>query len=140
MIRPLPRTGHSEQIRKTLASVFLLQNRFFVPSGRFHSLEGAVGTTGPRWICATGAALTLTADYYNYTRDERFLKDYLESILKAADWITGEIRATRKTDSDGKRPPGLMPFGRGADGTNGCHVTFTDGYGGRGLIENAHFL
>jgi len=72
--------------------------------------------------------LALACDYYIYSNDKDFLEQYLPKIIKASKWIVGELRATRKLNSDGSRPLyyGLMPFGVGTDLDVGYAVAFTD--------------
>ncbi len=130
MLLPMLRLGHFGPVRRALDFIFSLQDGGSPPEGKLTTTEGAVGTTGPRWLNSTGSALALAADYCLYSQDEDFLGEYLEKIVKAMGWIVGEIRATRKLDADGTRPPyyGLMPFGRGTDADMGYIVAFTDAY------------
>ena len=137
MLRPMLQLGHFAEVKKVIDFIFSLQDGGYPPIGEFSSLEGAIGTTGPRWMNATGSALVLAADYCNYSQDEKFLQEYLPKMLRAADWIIGEIKATRKLNPDGSRPPvyGLMPFGCSTDGDEGYIVSFSDGYSYFGLNE-----
>ena len=130
MLLPMLRLGHFLPVRKVLDFIFALQDAGCPPEGEFTTTAGSIGTAGPKWINSTGSALALAADYYLYSRDEEFLKTYLPKIIKAAGWIVGEIRATRKLSSDGTRPPyyGLMPFGCATDGDIGYIVAFTDAF------------
>jgi hypothetical protein len=86
--------------------------------------------------------LEIAAEYYLCSRDRSFLKEYLPKILRAADWIIGEIRATRKASKAGKRPLGygLMPFGYSTDCDHGRVVSFTDTYTYLGLRRAADLL
>ena len=142
MLRPMIRTGHFESVRKSLDYIFSLQDGGFPPEGRFTTLDGAIGTTGPKWICTTGAALTLACDYYRYSHDKEFLEQYLPKIIKASRWIVGELRATRKLNADGTRPLyyGLMPFGVSTDGDIGYVVAMTDTYTFLGLEKTVNML
>ena len=142
MLRPMIRTGHFESVRKSLDYIFSLQDGGFPPEGRFTTLEGAIGTTGPKWICTTGAALTLACDYYRYSHDKEFLDQYLPKIMRASRWIVGELRATRKLNADGTRPLyyGLMPFGVSTDGDIGYVVAMTDTYTFLGLKKTVNLL
>ena len=142
MLRPMLRTGHFEPVRKSLDYIYSLQDGGFPPEGRFTTLQGAVGTTGPKWICTTGAALTLACDYYRYSHDKEFLEQYLPKIIKASRWIVGELRATRKLNADGSRPLyyGLMPFGVSTDGDIGYVVAMTDTYTFLGLKKTVDLL
>jgi hypothetical protein len=142
MLRPMIRLGHFAPVRRALDFIFSLQDGGTPPEGRFTTLAGAVGTTGPRWMNSTGSALEIAAEYYLCSRSTAFLKEYLPKILRAADWIIGEIRATRKTTADGRRPLGygLMPFGHSTDCDNGRVVSFTDTYTYLGLRRAAELL
>ena len=135
MLRPMLQLGHFKEVKKVIDFIFSLQDGGCPPDGEFSSLEGAIGTTGPRWMNATGSALTLAADYYNYSHDKDFLKEYLPKMLRGAGWIIGEIKSTRKLNPDGSRPPvyGLMPFGCSTDGDVGYIVAFSDGFSYYGL-------
>jgi len=142
MLRPLLWLGHFEQVKRALLYLFSLQDAGCPPEGKFTSLEGAIGTTGPKWMNSTGSALGLAAEYYLYTRDESFIKEYLPRILAAASWNIKEIRATRKLNPDGSRPLyyGLMPFGCATDGDIGYIVAFTDTYTYWGLKKTVQLL
>ena len=91
MLLPMLRLGHFKPVRQALDFVFSLQDGGSPPEGRLTTVAGAVGTTGPRWLNATGSALALAADYSLYSRDEDFLAEYLPKIVKAMGWIVGEI-------------------------------------------------
>ncbi len=130
MLMPLLRLGRFQPVRESLDYIFSLQDAGCPPKGRLTSTAGAIGTTGPKWMNTTGAALALASDYYRYSRDKDFLEVYLPKIQKALNWIVGELRATRKLNPDGTRPltHGLMPFGCATDGDEGYGVAFTDAY------------
>jgi hypothetical protein len=142
MLRPLLQLGRFDCVRDALAFFFALQDSGYPPEGRLTSLEGAIGTTGPRWLNSTGSALALAADYYLYSRSEEFLEEYLPKMLRAADWIIHEITATRRLKPDGSRPLwyGLMPYGCATDGDIGYSITFTDAYSFQGLDKVASLL
>lgn len=130
MLMPFLKLGRFQPVREALEYIFSLQDAGCPPKGKLVSTRGAIGTTGPKWMNTTGAALGLASDYYRYSRDEDFLEGYLPKILSAVDWIVGELRATRRLDEDGGRPLsyGLMPFGCATDGDEGYCVAFTDAY------------
>ncbi|MBN1341581.1 MAG: hypothetical protein JXQ73_02825 [Phycisphaerae bacterium] len=142
MLRPMLRVGHFEPVRQALEFIFRLQDAGCPPQGNFITTAGSVGTTGPKWINSTGSALALAADYYLYSRDKDFLDEYLPKILRASDWIVGELRATRKLNPDGTRPLyyGLMPFGCGTDGDIGYIVSMSDAYTLWGLEKTVCLL
>jgi hypothetical protein len=142
MLRPMLRTGHFEPVRKSLDYIFSLQDAGSPPEGKVMTTKGSIGTTGPKWMCTTGAALALASDYYMYSNDKEFIDQYLPKILKASQWIIGEIRATRKLNLDGTRPLyyGLMPFGWATDEDVGYVVSMTDGYSFWGLEKTVDLL
>ena len=142
MLRPMLRVGLFEPVKKSLDYIFSLQDAGCPPEGHLTTTKGSIGTTGPKWMCTTGAALALACDYYSYSNDQQFLKQYLPKIIKAADWIVGEISATRKLNPDGTRPLyyGLMPFGWATDGDIGYVVSMTDGYTFWGLEKTVNLL
>lgn len=142
MLLPMLQLGHFEPVKHVVEFIFTLQDGGTPPDGKFKSLAGAVGTTGPRWINSTGSALALAAEYCRYSHDAEFLRTYMDKMLRAAFWIIGEISATRKLNPDGSRPPvyGLMPFGRATDGDIGCVISFSDAYSYFGLEKLARLL
>ena len=142
MLVPMLKLGHFAVVKKALDFIFSLQDGGYPPEGRFTTLEGAIGTTGPRWINSTGSALGLAAEYWRYSRDERFPDEYLPRMMRAATWIAGELRATRRLNDDGTRPPyyGLLPFGCGTDGDTGYIVGFSDSYTFWGLERTVLML
>ncbi|MFA7003529.1 MAG: hypothetical protein WC429_05780 [Verrucomicrobiia bacterium] len=142
MLLPMLRLGHFEPVRRSLEFIFSLQDGGHPPEGELTTTAGAIGTTGPKWLNTTGSALALATDYYLYSRDEEFLKAYLPKMLKAMNWIVGELRATRKLNPDGSRPLyyGLMPFGCATDGDIGRIVAVTDAFTFWGLEKAVTLL
>jgi hypothetical protein len=130
MLWPMLRLGHFRPVRQVLDFLSACQDAGFPPSGRLASTAGAIGTPGTRWLNQTGAALALAAEYCQLAHDEEYQRESLPKIAKAVAWIVGEVRASRKLNPDGSRPPyyGLMPFGCGTDGDVGYVVTITDAY------------
>jgi hypothetical protein len=141
MLLPLLKLGYFAPVREAVEFVFSLQDGGYPPRGRITTTEGSVGTTGPKWLNTTGGALAMASEYYSYSRDEGFLEEYLPRILRAMNWIVGEIGATRVLNEDGTRPTwyGLMPFGCGNDGDYGYVVATTDTFTYWGL-EKATLL
>ncbi len=135
MLSPMLKLGHFDLVRNALEMIFSLQDSGFPPEGELTSLEGAVGTTGPRWLNSTGSALSLAADHYLYSRDPAFLEQFLPKMMRAADWIIREIRASRRMNPDGSRPAtyGIMPFGCATDGDIGHILSMSDAYSFLGL-------
>jgi len=142
MLRPMLRLGRLSTVRRALDFLLSLQDGGRPPEGDFTTLEGAIGTTGAGCINSTGAVLGLAAEYYAYAHDKTFLDEHLSRILKATDWIVGQITATRTLSPDGTRPPtyGLMPSGRGTERDVGCMVSSSDAFTFWGLDKVAELL
>ncbi len=142
MLLPMLQLGHFAPVKRVIDFIFTLQDGGCPPDGQFKSLAGAVGTTAARWINATGSALALAAEYCRYSHDQKFMDEYGDKMLRAAFWIIGELRATRKLNPDGSRPPvyGLLPFGCATDGDIGHIVAFSDAYSYYGLEKFARLL
>ena len=130
-LRPMLCLGHFKEVRKVIEFIFTLQDGGCPPIGNFTTTAGAIGTSGPKWANTTGAALALAADYLLLSADKSFAKIYLEKMLRAADWIVGEIRATR---IKGSSTYGVMPLARATDGDVG-QVIFTDAWCLCGLMR-----
>ena len=139
---PLARLGHAEAVSKVLEYMLEQQDGATPPVGNFTTLAGAIGQTGPRWANSTGAALLLAATYLDYTDDTVFVQRHLAALLKAAKWIVGEIRATRRTGPDGKRIVGwgLLPGCTVNDGDSGIFYATTDTWSYAGLNRFAGVL
>ena len=73
--------GHFEAVRRVIEFIFKLQDGGYPPEGDFTSLEGAIGTTGPRWANASGSALVLAAEYAELAGDKNFIKEYLPRMF-----------------------------------------------------------
>ena len=142
MLMPMLKLGHFAPVRQALDYIFSLQDGGCPPEGKLTTTKGAIGTTGPRWLSTTGCGLALAADYARYSHDPEFQDAYLPRMLRGADWIAGEIRATRTPNADGSRPLtyGLMPFGHATDGDVGCIIAITDAYTFWGLEKTVHLL
>ena len=123
-LRPMLQLGHFKEVRKVIEFIFTLQDGGCPPVGNFTTTAGAIGTSGPKWANTTGSALILASDYLRLSGDKEFEKQYLGKMLRAADWIVGEIRATRIKGSD---TYGVMPEARATDGDIG-QVIFTDAW------------
>jgi len=142
MLMPMLKLGYFSPVKDALEFIFSLQDGGYPPEGKFTSLEGAIGTTGPRWANSTGSALALASDYYIHSTDKDFLAEYLPKMLKASDWIIREIRATRILEADGLRPLtyGLLPYACSTDGDTGFIIAFSDAYTYWGLKKCADLL
>ena len=134
-LRPMVRLGHATPVRKVLEYILSLQDAGCPPKGDFSTLDGAIGTTGPRWANTTGAALLLAADYIRYSRDEKFTKRHLGNLVRAAKWILGETAHTRRCDAAGHRIAGygLMPGCLANDADRGIFFASTDSYSYAGV-------
>ena len=142
MLQPMLRAGHFKSVRKAIEFIFKLQDGGVQPEGKIMSHAGAIGTTGPRWLNSTGSALSIAANYYLLSKDKEFLKEYQPKIIKAAEWIVGEIRHQRRFNPDGSRPLdyGLMPSGVADDGDVGQFPNTTDAFLSKGLSDAAALL
>ena len=121
-LRPMLQLGHFKVVRQVIEFIFTLQDGGCPPIGKFTTIAGAIGTSGPKWANTTGAALILASEYLLLSKDKEFAKLYLDKMLRAADWIVGEIKATR---IKGSSTYGVMPEARATDGDIG-QVIFTD--------------
>ncbi len=141
-LRPMARLGHFAEVRKVLEFILRLQDGGCPPEGEFTTLAGAIGTTGPRWANSTGAALMLAAEYLECADDADFEKRHLDNLVRAAKWILGETRATRRLRPDGSREIGygLMPGCVVNDGDRGIFFATTDSYSYAGVRHLADFL
>ncbi len=142
MLMPMLKLGYFGPVKQALEFIFSLQDGGYPPEGKFTSLDGAIGTTGPRWANSTGSALALASDFYIHSKDDYFLLEYLPKMLRAADWIIREIRATRILQPDGSRPLtyGLLPYACSTDGDTGFIIAFSDAYTYWGLNKFAYLL
>lgn len=130
MLEPLIDLGYFAEVRRVLKLILSYQDAGCPPVGEFTSTAGAIGTTGPRWACTTGAALRLIARYIRHSGDRGFAREHRDALLRAAAWIAGETEARCN-------PPlplaGLMPPARATDEDVGCVVSITDNYSYAGL-------
>ncbi len=142
MLMPLLRLGHTTAVRQALAHLFSFQDGGCLPEGDLAPADGAIGTTGPRWLNTTGAALGLAAEYALCAEDADFLPTFLPRIRRAVSWIRTQLLATRCIAPDGTEPlaSGLMPFGRATDGDVGLAYAITDAYTYWGLARAAQLL
>ncbi|NLF95023.1 MAG: hypothetical protein GX564_14150, partial [Oligosphaeraceae bacterium] len=131
--------GDFKTVRKVLGFIFLLQDGGCPPQGEFTQLQGAIGTTGPRWANSTGAALLLAADYLLLSQDNAFRRQYLPKMLRAAHWIISQQQAT---DCPGvpELQRGLFPPAWATDGDYGLIYTATDIWSCAGLSRLAGLL
>lgn len=141
-LRPMLKLGYFEEVKKVIAFIFQLQDGGCPPIGEFKSLEGAIGTTGPRWANATGAALVLSSEYAEFSKDQEFIKEYLPKMLRAARWILREVKATRKYKEDGSKIKGfgVMPLCCATDGDHGYILASTDLWSLAGVESFARLL
>ena len=129
-LRPMLKLGHFAPVRQVIEFMFKLQDGGCPPEGEFKSLEGAVGTTGPRWANATGSALLLAAEYAELSGDQSFRAEYLPKMFRAARWILNEVKATQVYNPDGSKRLGfgVMPKCCATDGDFGYIIVSTDSW------------
>ncbi len=141
-LRPMLQLGHFEAVRRVIEFIFKLQDGGYPPEGDFTSLEGAIGTTGPRWANASGSALVLAAEYAELAGDKNFIKEYLPRMFRAARWILNEVKATQRYEADGSKKIGfgVMPMCRATDGDHGYILVQTDLWSLAGVEAFARLL
>lgn len=141
-LRPMLKLGHFETVRKVIEFMFKLQDGGYPPEGDFTSLEGAIGTTGPRWANATGSALLLASEYGELSGDKQFIEEYRPKMFRAARWILNEVKATQVYNPDGTKKLGfgVMPSCCATDGDHGYIIVSTDGWSLAGVEAFALFL
>lgn len=135
--QPLMRLGYFTEAKELLEFIYSLQDGGYPPVGDFVPAKGAIGTTGPKWACVTGAALCWTHLYLECSRDEEFVRRHLDQIALACNWITAQIRAPH---DPGYPYPGLMPNCCATDADVGRLVIFTDNWSCRGMELAAEIL
>lgn len=121
-LRPMIDLGHFDEVRRALEFIFSLQDAGCPPSGEFTTVAGAVGTSGPKWANTTGAALILASTLLRHCDDSALRERFLPKMRRAAQWIVGEVQATRR---QGVLNYGIMPPACASDGDFG-QLVFTD--------------
>lgn len=141
-LRPMLRLGYAKTVRKAIEQIIRLQDNGCPPQGEFTTTAGAIGTTGPRWTNATGSALLLAAAYMRYAEDADFEARHLDDLVRAAKWILGEVKATRRLNPDGSKAfgYGVMPACCASDGEFGYIFMTTDIWSCAGVTEFAALL
>ncbi len=134
---PMMKLGFFEENRRLLEFIFSLQDGGYPPIGEFVKAPGAVGTTGPKWACTTGSALTWAAQYIRLSGDRDFAKKHLDAMAKACGWILAQIRAPHPPEYP---YPGLMPKCCATDADYGRLVIFTDNWACQGMLLTAELL
>ena len=139
MVVPMLSLGYKDIVKKSIDFMFTLQDSGVKPDGEFSDFDGAIGSTGPRWICTTGSAVNAAAKYLSFTKDKEFKAVYLPKMKKAIDWILRQTENT-KTIENGKKVAwyGLLPRGTMNDGDYCYGIGFSDLYsfvGVRAFVE-----
>lgn len=82
-----------------------------------------------------GWTLWTLAEHYLFTRDQEWLKRVMPHLLKAANWIIEERKATMQRDADGATVPeyGLLPVGQLEDNEDWTYWFAVNAYAYRGL-------
>jgi len=135
--QPMMRLGYLKEARNLLEFIFSLQDGGFPPIGEFVPAKGAIGTTGPKWACVTGSALTWASIYLECSHDEDFARKYLDKMASACSWITAQIRAEHPADYP---YPRLMPTCQATDADHGRLLIITDNWCCRGMELAAKVL
>ena len=129
-LRPMVKIGYADPVRRALEFIFSLQDTC-PPKGNFKTLEGSIGGTGQSWGSSTGSALVLAAEYLECTKDADFEKRHFEDMVRAANWIVGEVSATTN---------GLMPCCLAGDGDTGIAFIDVDPWCQQGVARVAAML
>lgn len=89
-----------------------------------------------------GWTLWTAAEHYLFTRDKDWLRARLPSLLKAANWIVSERKATMRTDADGEKvwEYGLLPAGQLEDNEEWLHWFAVNAYAYKGLRAAAQAI
>jgi hypothetical protein len=89
-----------------------------------------------------GWGLWAAADHFFWTRDQAYLRDNADRLIKGCDWVTRERQATMVMSPDGARPLeyGLAPAGDLEDVSEFLYYYATDGYFYRGMRRAAEAL
>lgn len=89
-----------------------------------------------------GWTLWTAAEHFFFTRDRQWLEGVLPRLLKGANWIIEERKATMQTDGQGQRAPeyGLLPPGQLEDNEEWHYWYAVNGYAYRGLAAFAEAL
>ncbi len=134
MMRVHLQLGNFTPVRKVLEYIFKLQDGGCPPVGEFTHLDGAIGTTGPRWANATGSALLLAAEFLLFANDPDFQLEFLPKMLRAARWIISQRQSTDRPEVP-ELQRGLFPKACATDGDEGWIYAFTDLYSCAGLVK-----
>jgi hypothetical protein len=89
-----------------------------------------------------GWVLWTLAEHYFFTRDRDWLRGVMPRMLRAANWIINERRATMQRESDGSPVPeyGLLPAGQLEDNEEWQYWFAVNGYAYRGLDAAAEAI
>ncbi|MHB8524401.1 MAG: hypothetical protein ACYDH9_27080 [Limisphaerales bacterium] len=89
-----------------------------------------------------GWGLWAAADHFFWTKDQAYLRENADRLIKACDWITRERQATKNTNPDGTRVVeyGLAPAGDLEDVDEWLYYYATDAYYYLGLKRAAAAL
>ncbi len=89
-----------------------------------------------------GWTLWTLAEHYLFTRDDQWLRGVIPSMIKAANWIVDECKATMQLEPDGTRTPeyGLLPAGELEDNEDWEYWFAVNGYAYRGLNAAAEAI
>ncbi|MBQ0105522.1 MAG: hypothetical protein KBT47_05760 [Armatimonadetes bacterium] len=127
MLEPMLALGYDSLVKECTKFMFTLQDSGVLPEGEFTDFDGAIGSTGPRWICTTGSAVNMASLYLAYTKDKEFKTEFLPKMKKAVDWILRQTENTKIYENNKKVPYfGLLPRGTMNDGDYCYGIGFSD--------------
>jgi hypothetical protein len=142
-VRSLDMRGLPELAEKFLEPFYALQGSKAFP-GKFHDTSAILhgvrvdadhDYTSSGYNLNHGWTLWTGAEHYLFTRDKAWLQSHLQKMIKAADWIISERRATMREDENGKRvwEYGLLPPGQLEDNEEWQYWFAVNAYAYRGL-------
>lgn len=144
-ITDLDRRGFHEEARRHLDTYLHYQGTVGLP-GNFQSQEGVFygsgGYESGDYNQHHGWVLWGLAEHYRYTGDRDWLWSIVDSLIAGCDWVLREAEATRKLDSNGKRPLeyGFLPAGTLEDVRDYYYWLSTNALTCRGLLAAAEVL
>ncbi|PYV26664.1 MAG: hypothetical protein DMG24_06570, partial [Acidobacteria bacterium] len=142
-VRLLDMRGLREDAWRCLRPIVELQGskpfpgRFRETSAEFHGVkvDNEHDYTHGGYNLNHGWTLWTLAEHYLFTRDDQWLRGVMPSMIKAANWIVDERKATMQQEPEGTRAPeyGLLPAGELEDNEDWEYWFAVNGYAYRGL-------
>lgn len=123
MISDLDRRGYHDEARRCLDSFLHYQGTVQMP-GNFKSKEGLFYGSGGHdtggYNKSHAWVMWNMAEHWKNTRDRAWMEKAAPKLIASCDWVTGERKATMRTNADGSRPIeyGWLPTGSLEDVTD----------------------